>query len=314
MPSPPAPPAPDSDEPAARVETTPAAQQPAAEMLASCSSGSEPAGCQLARQEPAPTGVECSSELDCASRHCRAGSCVPASCSDGILNQGEVAADCAGPCAARCGEGATCGSSADCASALTCLASSRQCLPPGCADGEQNGDETGRDCGGSCGGCPAGSGCGRAEDCATGICNGGACAAPGCADQVRNQDESDIDCGGSCGPCGAGQACTLDGDCQAGTCQDGACCGGKDADCTRCARRLASSSLNCASNGVSEQVSAACNGFLQCLTDHAELCPRRQAPGCSDPGGVCDTAQYGGTSSAGLSLADGILGTAACNF
>jgi hypothetical protein len=130
---------------------------------------------------------------------------------------------------------------------------------------------------------------------------------------VRNQSETDIDCGGACTPCGPGQACTHDGDCVSGACQDGACCGGRELDCTRCARRLVTS-LSCASNGASAELTAACNAFLQCLTDQAASCPRRLAPGCTNAGGVCDEASYGGTGSPAITLADGILGTAQCNF
>lgn len=309
----PAPPGPEE----ATVPAQPAPASPTGQSdersNASCTSSGALPGCQLARQEPPPDGVECSSELDCSSRSCRAGRCIPASCSDGILNQGEVDTDCAGPCEARCAEAAHCSSSADCNVDLTCLATTLRCAQPSCVDGEQNGDESGRDCGGSCSACPAGSSCSRAEDCASGLCSVGLCAAASCNDQLQNQDETAIDCGGVCGPCAAGRACTLDGDCQSGACQDGACCGGQEADCTRCARRLAST-LDCASNGASAAVSAVCDSFLQCLTEHPESCPRRQTSGCANAGGVCDVASYGGAGSAGISRADAIIGTAACNF
>lgn len=291
----------------------PPAAPPDARTGASCTGAAELPGCQLERQEPPPAGAECSSALHCASRNCNAGSCVPASCSDGILNQDEMDTDCAGPCPARCGAQASCSSSADCASDLTCLGATGRCALPSCTDGEHNGDETARDCGGGCTACPAGSACGRAQDCASGLCSGGTCAAASCSDQLQNQDETAVDCGGVCGPCGAGQTCALDADCQSGACQDGACCGGSEVDCTRCARRL-SSTLDCASNGASAEASAACDAFLQCLAEHPESCPRRQASGCASSGAVCDVANYGGASSPAISRADAIIGTAACSF
>jgi hypothetical protein len=288
-------------------------QQAEAEVTPNCSSSSELPGCELMRAEPPPASpAECGADSACDSHHCSGGSCVAASCSDGIRNQGESAVDCAGPCAARCAEGADCGSSADCASGLFCPPASQRCAPPSCQDGLQNGSETGLDCGGTCTGCAAGSACRGAADCATGICRDGSCAVPSCDDLVHNQDETDIDCGGVCGPCAPGRACALDSDCQSGACQDGSCCGGQEADCTRCARRL-SSSLQCTSNGASADVAAACNGFLQCLADNAVSCPRRNAAGCSDAGGVCDVSRFGGNSSA-IALADGIIGTAQCSF
>lgn len=291
----------------------PAPPPPDGQVSASCASAAELPGCQLEQQRPSSGGVECSSELDCASRHCSEGRCVPASCLDGILNQDESDTDCAGPCEARCGEAARCSSSADCESGLSCLGATGRCAPPSCSDGELNGDETARDCGGGCGACPAGSACSRAQDCDSGLCSAGTCAAASCSDLLQNQDETDTDCGGVCGACGPGQACSRDADCQSGACQDGACCGGSDADCTRCARRLAST-LSCSSNGASAEDAATCDAFLQCLAEHPESCPRRQTPGCANAGAVCDVANYGGTSSQAVARADAIIGTAACSF
>jgi hypothetical protein len=84
-------------------------------------------------------------------------------------------------------------------------------------------------------------------------------------------------------------------------------------DCTRCARRL-SATLDCTTNGVSPDVAAACDAFMQCLAEHPESCQRRQTAGCANAGGVCDVANYGGAGSASISRADAIIGTAACNF
>lgn len=313
-------PAPSEEQPGPAAAAIPAPPAPAGpaeaageRTSASCTGSAELPGCQLARQQASPAGLECGSAADCSSRSCRAGKCAAASCNDGISNQGEVDTDCAGPCPARCTEQASCTSSADCASSLACLGTPRRCSRPSCSDGEQDGDETDTDCGGSCLACTAGSACSQAEDCDSRVCSSGLCAAASCDDQRRNQDETDIDCGGVCAPCGAGLGCSLDGDCQSGACQDAACCGGKEADCTRCARRLAST-LSCTSNGASAEVSAACDGFLQCLAEHPDSCPRRQTPGCANAGGVCDVANHGGDGSAPIALADAIIGTAACNF
>jgi hypothetical protein len=307
--------APMPKEPVAPAVPPSAPDQPEPVTTASCSSpSSEQPACQLLRQQAQPANrVECSSPLDCASHNCRDGSCVPASCSDGILNQDEADADCAGACPTRCVEGQHCDSSADCAATLFCAETTTRCTLPSCQDGVQNGRETGRDCGGDCTGCAAGSACTRSEDCATGVCSDGSCASASCDDLVRNQNETDIDCGGPCAPCGPGLSCALDADCGSGACQDGTCCGGNELDCVRCARRLATS-LNCASNGASAELTTTCNAFLQCLADHPASCPRRFAAGCADAGSVCDEANYGGNGSSAVTLADGILGTAQCNF
>lgn len=288
------------------------AQRADAELTPNCSSSSELPGCELMRVELTPASPpECSADSDCDSQHCSGGSCVAASCSDGIRNQGEVDVDCAGPCAARCAAGHDCRSSAECAPGLFCPPATQLCAPPSCQDGLQNGSETGLDCGGTCAGCAVGGACLGGADCASGLCREGLCAAPSCDDLVRNQDETDVDCGGVCGPCAPGRACALDSDCQSGACQDGSCCGGQEVDCTRCARRL-SSSLQCTSNGASAEVAASCNAFLQCLADNAAVCPRRNATGCSGAGGVCDTNRFGNSSA--IALADGIIGTAQCSF
>jgi hypothetical protein len=290
------------------------AVSPDPEEPTSCADSSELPGCELSRAEPTPAAsAECDADSDCASQNCSAGRCLAASCSDGILNQGESAADCGGPCSVGCAVGDACSSSRDCETGLSCPAATRRCAQPSCQDGLHNGSETGLDCGGACSGCAVGGACGSNADCASALCRDGTCASPSCDDLVRNQDETDIDCGGVCGPCNPGGSCGLDTDCTSGACEAGRCCGGQEVDCTRCARRL-STTLACTSNGASAETTAACNGFLQCLADNAATCPRRQSPGCSEAGGVCDIAHYGGSSAQGVALADGILGTAQCSF
>jgi hypothetical protein len=128
-----------------------------------------------------------------------------------------------------------------------------------------------------------------------------------------NGDETAIDCGGSCGPCGTGLGCGVDADCTSNACQDGRCCGGVLVDCTRCALRL-SATTDCSFAGDATAV-ANCQGFLQCLRDRPLECPVRYNPGCSEePGGVCDTALFGGNFGPGVQQADRVLGTASCFF
>jgi hypothetical protein len=64
----------------------------------------------------------CTVPGDCDSRVCRDGLCVDASCSDAVLNGGEIGIDCGGtsPCR-RCPEYGRCASDSDCASGLACV-------------------------------------------------------------------------------------------------------------------------------------------------------------------------------------------------
>jgi hypothetical protein len=103
-------------------------------------------------------------------------------------------------------------------------------------------------------------------------------------------------------------------DCTSGVCQDARCCGGNTVDCTRCARRLAQNQLQCSTAG-SPDGAANCDAFLQCLSDHFDVCTARYAPGCSaEPGAVCSTTAFGGDSGLGVQQADHILGTLGCSF
>ena len=105
---------------------------------------------------------------------------TPATCSDGIQNQGETGIDCGGPNCPACPQ------------------------TPTCNDGIQNQGETGIDCGGP--NCPA---CPTTPTCNDGIQNQGEtaidCGGPNCPacstcnDGIQNGNETGIDCGGSCG-------------------------------------------------------------------------------------------------------------------
>jgi hypothetical protein len=263
-------------------------------------------------------GVACASSSDCQSAVCDASGCAPGvgrccqapSCIDGVANGSEPVPDCGNAACGSCAVDSECSADGQCATGF-CQAG--VCLEkPSCFDLRQDGRETGLDCGSSdpaCARCPLGAGCESDTDCASGRCTGRVCT--DCGDGVRNGNETGIDCGGSCGPCAVGIDCLGDSDCASGACQAGRCCGGVAVDCTRCARRLATG-IDCSIDTTG--AAAGCNAFLQCLADNTEACPTRLAPGCSEAGGPCDTANFGGNGSPGVTLADTIIGTASCSF
>jgi hypothetical protein len=312
------------------VEAGPYAPDGAGGSAPACSSTELP-GCASVPLAPIP---ECSTDDDCESRVCDAGTCAAATCFDGRRNAGEDAIDCGGPCSAPCGE---CRVDGDCNS-LVCRAGG--CVEPACDDGVANQGETDVDCGGPCSErCDAGDACTDDGDCASGRCGpGGTCAEPSCSDGARTQGEPEVDCGGPCapcsqqptcddgvrngdevqidcgGPCGAcpGEPCAADAACASAACEEGRCCGGTLGDCTRCARRLAVG-IDCASEGP-DPVND-CDAFLQCLSDNPELCAQRSAPECSgNPVGACDHLSYGGNDGPGVLLADSILRAARCSL
>ena len=83
--------------------------------------------------------------------------------------------------------------------------------------------ETDIDCGGPCIPCGDGKECLSANDCTSGVCNGGTCAVPACNDAIRNGDETDNDCGGGCAPCAKDKKCLYPKDCESGSCEVGVC-------------------------------------------------------------------------------------------
>jgi len=92
---------------------------------------------------------------------------------------------------------------------------------PTCSDGTKNQDETDVDCGGAtCDPCGVDKACGKNEDCASKLCQGGTCvAAPSCNDGVKNASETDVDCGGGqCPACPIGESCQVNGDCTTNIC------------------------------------------------------------------------------------------------
>jgi hypothetical protein len=266
------------------------------------------------------TGQGCQTGVDCASGVCGTAGCSPGTerccqapaCNDGVRNGTEPVVDCGDASCGLCPLDGPCAESAQCSSGF-CEAGACRVHP--CEDRALNGGESDVDCGGTdprCARCSAGQRCDGDDDCNGFPCVDGICF--GCANGLLDANESDVDCGGACGPCAPGATCTADGDCQSNACQDGRCCGGAFADCTRCARRLAQATLRCELSADPAAVDN-CNRFLECLAQHPTECPVRNAPLCSiNPGGVCDHTAFGGNGSPGLTLADGIIGTAACNF
>jgi hypothetical protein len=256
-------------------------------------------------------GASCREGSDCSSGVCGGdGACAEPSCDDGVANGSEPVADCGDAVCGPCPDGSSCSDDAQCENAR-CRGSI--CRPRLCADGDQNGSETDTDCGGgdpNCARCVAGDSCAVGGDCVSGSCVNGQCSS--CGDGERNGTETGEDCGGVCAPCAPGAGCQVDADCQSAACQDGRCCGGTRVDCTRCARRLAPV-ISCNNNGPNG--AAECDAFLDCLANNPDQCPVRYQPGCTDdPGGVCNHTAFGGNTGPGVSLADAILGTAACTF
>ncbi len=143
-------------------------------------------------------------------------------CNDGLLNDGESATDCGGPCAA-CMSGQRCNQADDC---LQGVCSNNICQAASCVDGVRNGDESDIDCGGACETkCAERQRCQTTEDCQATPCSGGTCAEPSCMDGIKNGDESDIDCGGTCAGCIIGQICTEPLDCASKVCSSSMCVG-----------------------------------------------------------------------------------------
>jgi hypothetical protein len=186
-------------------------------------------GCEIGLTPP---GSACEDDIDCESRRCEEGLCQPATCADGVANQGESAVDCGGPCTTRCAAGEACTESEDCTEGFFCPQETRRCTANSCRDSVLNGDEASTDCGGACPGCPPGTPCSVALDCESGICGGDdVCTAASCTDDVQNQRETAPDCGGACSGCATGQPCASAADCQSGVCAGGDSCLGAERCC-----------------------------------------------------------------------------------
>jgi hypothetical protein len=176
--------------------------------------------------DPCPEGAGCSSDADCVTENCDAGSCGPAgpTCDDQVHNGAETDIDCGGPDCDPCAEGQACIADGDCA-AGTCVRGTCRVLPDHCGNDSLDGDETDIDCGGSCAPCSAGAACVEDADCLGGRCVAGSCAPLGetCNDGEQNGSETDTDCGGPCPACENGADCDQHVDCQSGFCDAGTC-------------------------------------------------------------------------------------------
>lgn len=164
-------------------------------------------------------GVTCARADECPSGVCSDGVCQDASCADGVVNGGETAVDCGGPCGG-CGDDASCNEADDC---LSGVCADERCQTASCTDTIRNGTESQADCGGSCEACVDGAMCNTAEDCLSGVCANAMCQVPTCNDEVRNGTEAGKDCGGECSPCSIGSSCTTHGDCISGVCEEQEC-------------------------------------------------------------------------------------------
>jgi hypothetical protein len=266
------------------------------------------------------TGQGCQDGADCESGVCGGAGCASGAtrccqapaCDDGVRNGTEPVVDCGNAACGLCSLDRPCTASTQCGSGYC---SAGLCRIHPCEDQALDGSESDVDCGGTdprCARCAPGDRCNGDGDCDGVPCSSGSCF--GCANGQLDANESDVDCGGACGPCAPGRSCQADADCQSGACQDGRCCGGVDVDCTRCARRLAQATLRCEFSQDPVAVDN-CNRFLDCLAQHPVECRVRHAQFCSvDPGGACNHTAFGGNGSPGLSLADSVIGTAACYF
>ncbi len=105
-------------------------------------------------------GTDCESKVcDCpaAMPNCVQQVCQVATCTDGVQNGNEAAADCGPTCLGQCQTGDPCEANNWCFSLVCDVTGSQQCLEATCDDGVKNGTEIGVDCGGMSGGeiCPA---------------------------------------------------------------------------------------------------------------------------------------------------------------
>ncbi|MFM2153025.1 MAG: hypothetical protein RL199_1460, partial [Pseudomonadota bacterium] len=200
----------------------------------------------------------CAVSSDCQSGVCGAsGTCVAASCSDGIQNGTEAGVDCGGGCGG-CPAGVVVPSAASCGSqSATATDDGRQvCTDAVCTDDVRNGNETDLDCGGSCApaqACAKGKRCIAPTDCAAGLyCTGVKGRAGLCqqwtADGRKNLEETDVDCGGRVAPaCAESKTCVQTSDCADGrNCLSGRCLSAPSVtQCTDGTRNLLETDVDC---------------------------------------------------------------------
>ncbi|MEZ0313351.1 MAG: hypothetical protein ACAI38_16385 [Myxococcota bacterium] len=268
----------------------------------SCSSG---ANCESGQCNGPGVGCEaptCVTTDDCLSHVCREGQCRLPSCANEVLDSGETAADCGGPCQG-CTEGLACNLDSDCGSGIC---TGGLCAAASCGDGLKNGSETGIDCGGACAaGCANGTLCVVADDCTSTFCDGstdvcrpvhcnsttqngdetgidcgGSCrpCTTQCSDGVQNGNETDIDCGGNtCADCSGAKTCAAAGDCVSNTCTD--CATGQGCRVNAAIDRLYGSDPRIKTYVVGFQLSGSSN--LNCHAVHGKTANRNIA-GCDE--------------------------------
>ncbi len=213
------------------------------------------------------TGATCTTDAECASAKCNAGSCAAKAgkpCGVGVGGQ--------------CADGQSCELDADCTSGLC---QDAKCsvpkspdgtpIPPGPNDGKKNNGETDVDCGGAnAPQCDDGKACDADTDCKTGWCHPEKkqCIAPRADDGVQNGTETDVDCGGQSGvKCAETKKCVVDGDCT-GACRfDNTC-----VDAPSCKPKLGGAT--CGAGEVDK------NGNP--LPGHESCCRTLEVPGFTD--------------------------------
>lgn len=90
-------------------------------------------------------GASCNLDAQCSSNYCLPTNsvCAVPSCSDGVLNQGEVNIDCGGPNCSGCADGDSCSTGDDCASGYCSYGVSCAANPVSCLDLLQSGASSG---------------------------------------------------------------------------------------------------------------------------------------------------------------------------
>jgi hypothetical protein len=180
------------------------------------------------------------------------------------------------------------------------LCEQNHCIPPWCADGQQDHDETGVDCGGgSCPACANGKACLQAPDCQSLFCDhqggsgGSASGDPGVCSVCTNED----DCAeapltyckaGSCVPKKMnGDICVGANECQSGACpgHDGVCCNvACDQICKAClAAKTGLATGSCGAVVHAEDPDGECDdlvGPVSCGANGTGCNGDTNAPGC----------------------------------
>jgi len=134
--------------------------------------------------------VDCIRNDDCSSMTCSGGACVPATCTNGMLDGDESAEDCGGMCA-PCDDGKACESDSDCVSG----ACNTEVMPAVCAP-----------CGGS-NPCPGAQFCDSLGVCQPELSNGAICESDAqCTSEHCVEEETirvccDAPCDGLCESC-----------------------------------------------------------------------------------------------------------------